>query len=214
MSFDAFIFSCDWNNYQDNVLTDREFKTVGAWALDSEKIKQVKFAYAYLTNSDKTVVKKFHINNWEHAREDKGYQEDWKVCFTFSHSEDVFFEWNSHPVQNPQYISSVEMDNLPRLNEEQIKVNLHKSEVTPKVAYYSSEGQKGKERVRKPRSSSTRSKTKMETTREKLVKVYNEKFKHIKFKDLSALSSLDQQVAEGQEPEVVLTNYFNSLENK
>ena len=214
MSFDAFIFSCDWSNYQDNVLTDREFKTVGAWALDSEKIKQVKFAYAYLTNSDKTVVKKFHINNWEHAREDKGYPDDWKVCFTFSHSEDVFFEWNSHPVQNPQYISSVEMDNLPRLNEEQIKVNLHKSEVTPKVAYYSSEGQKGKERVRKPRSSSSRSKTKMETTREKLVKVYNEKFKHIKFKDLSALSSLDQQVAEGQEPEVVLTNYFNSLENK
>ena len=214
MSFDAFIFSCDWNNYQDNVLTDREFKTVGAWALDSEKIKQVKFAYAYLTNSDKTVVKKFHINNWEHAREDKGYPDDWKVCFTFSHSEDVFFEWNSHPVQNPQYISSVEMDNLPRLNEEQVKINLHKSEVTPKVAYYSSEGQKGKERVRKPRSSSSRSKTKMETTREKLVKVYNEKFKHIKFKDLSALSSLDQQVAEGQEPEVVLTNYFNSLENK
>jgi hypothetical protein len=54
----------------------------------------------------------------------------------------------------------------------------------------------------------------METNREKLVKVYNDKFKHIKFKDLSALSSLDQQVAEGQEPEVVLTNYFNSLKKE
>jgi len=213
MTFDAFIFSCDWNNYQDNVLVDKESMTVGAWSLDSEKIKSVKYAYAYLTNSDKTVVKKFHINNWEHAREEKGYPEDWKVCFTFSKSEDVFFEWHSHPVQSPQYVSSSELDNLPRLNEEQIKVNLHKSEVTPKTPYHSPEF-KTRTRERKPRSSSTRSKTKMETNREKLVKVYNDKFKHIKFKDLSALSSLDQQVAEGQEPEVVLTNYFNSLKKE
>jgi len=85
--------------------------------------------------------------------------------------------------------------------------------VTPKTPYHSPEF-KTRTRERKPRSSSTRSKTKMETNREKLVKVYNDKFKHIKFKDLSALSSLDQQVAEGQEPEVVLTNYFNSLKKE
>ena len=140
-NFDGFIFSCDWDKYQDNILIDKESKTVGAWSLDREKIKQVKYAYAYLTNSDKTVVKKFHIDKWEDAQKDKGYAEDWKLCFVFSHSEDVFFEWNKDPVQAPRYVSSSELDNLPRLNEDEIKVHLRKSEVTPKVAYYSDEGE-------------------------------------------------------------------------
>jgi len=214
-NFDAFIFSCDWGNYQDNILIDKESKTVGAWSLDREKIKSVKYAYAYLTNSDKTVVKKFHVDKWEDAQKDKGYAEDWKLCFTFTHSEDAFFEWNSHPVQSPQYCSSVEMDNLPRLNEDQVKVHLRKSEITPKVAYHSNEMQK-KVRDKKPRGSGgtrTSRKLKVESTRDKLAKVYRDQFKErFKFTDLSAIPTLEKQVEEGLTPEVVLTNYFNSLE--
>jgi|TARA_B100000959_G_scaffold274958_1_gene327569 hypothetical protein len=210
-TFDAFIFACDWDKYQQNILIDKENKTIGEWSLDREKVKSVKYAYAYLTNSDKTVVKKFHIDKWEDAQKDKGYQSDWKLCFTYTHTEDSFFEWNSNPVQHPIYCSSVVLDNLPRLNEEQIKINLHKSEVTPKVAYHSEESQK-RFRERKPRSSNPRKRLKAETTREKLSKVYIDKFKDkFKFTDFSAIPKLEEQVEQGQEPEAVLTDYFNSL---
>lgn len=210
-NFDAFIFAVDWDKYQLNLLHDKENRTQGAWSLDREKIKSVKYAYAYLTNSDKTVVKKFTIEKWEDAQKEKDYPDDWKLCFIFSKAEDVFFEWNSDPVQAPRYCSSVEMDNLPRMSEEQIKINLHKSEVTPKVPYHSQENQK-RVRERKPRSSNPRKRLKAETTREKLSKVYRDKFKDKKITDLSVISTLEQQVEQGQEPEVVLTNYFNSLE--
>ncbi len=211
-TFDAFIFACDWDKYQENILHDKENLTVGAWSLDREKIKSVKYAYAYLTNSDKTVVKKFHINKWEDAVITKGYPEDWKLCFTYTHTEDTFFTWNSHPVQSPQYTNSTEMDNLPRLNEEELKANLHKSEITPKVAYHSDEGEKLR-RVRKPRTSNPRKRLVAESTREKLAKVYRDMFKDkFKFTDLSAIPSLEKQVDDGQEPETVLTNYFNSLQ--
>ena len=212
-NFDAFIFSCDWDNYQNNILKDKENKTVGEWSLDREKVKNVKYAYAYLTASDKTVVKKFHGLKWEDAQIDKGYRFDWKLCFTFTHSEDVFFEWNKDPVQAPRYVSSSELDNLPRLNEDEIKVHLRKSEVTPKVAYYSDEGEKER-KGRKPRGAGgIRRKLKAESTRDKLAKVYRDQFKEkFKFTDLSAIPTLEKQVEEGQTPEVVLTNYFNSLE--
>jgi len=210
-NFDSFIFAVDWDKYQLNLLHDKENRTQGAWSLDREKIKSVKYAYAYLTNSDKTVVKKFTIEKWEDAQKEKDYPDDWKLCFIFSKAEDVFFEWNSDPVQSPRYVSSVEMDNLPRMSEEQIKINLHKSEVTPKVAYHSPEYQK-RVRERKPRSSNPRKRLKAETTRDKLSKVYRDKFKDKKITDLSVIPTLEQQVEQGQEPEVVLTNYFNSLE--
>jgi len=212
-NFDGFIFSCDWDKYQDNLLIDKESKTVGAWSLDREKIKQVKYAYAYLTNSDKTVVKKFHIDKWEDAQKDKGYAEDWKLCFVFSHSEDVFFEWNKDPVQAPRYVSSSELDNLPRLNEDEIKVHLRKSEVTPKVAYHSDEGEKER-KGRKPRGAGgIRRKLKAESTRDKLAKVYRDEFKDkFKFTNLAVIPELEREVESGKTPQEVLTNYFNSLE--
>lgn len=90
-NFDAFIFAVDWDKYQLNLLHDKENRTQGAWSLDREKIKSVKYAYAYLTNSDKTVVKKFTIEKWEDAQKEKDYPDDWKLCFIFSKAEDVFF---------------------------------------------------------------------------------------------------------------------------
>ena len=211
MEEDAFIFSCDWDNYQNNILIDKEDRTVGAWSLDRNKIPYVKYGYAYLTNSDKTVVKKYYIEKWETAKKEKGYPDDWKVCLIFSKSEDVFFEWNGTPVQAPRYCKSSEMDNLPRMSEEQVKVNLLKSEKTPKVHYYSDEGQKIR-KERKPRSSNPRKRNYVLTARDKLTTVYKEQFKDRKFRDLSVLPELERKVEEGQEPAEVLTSYFNSLE--
>jgi hypothetical protein len=216
MEEDAFIFSCDWDNYQNNILIDKENRTVGAWNLDRNKLSYLKYGYAYLTNSDKTVVKKFHIEQFETAKKEKDYKEDWKVCFIFSKSEDVFFEWNGAPVQNPRYCKSSEMDNLPRMSEEQKKVNLLKSEKTPKVHYYSDEGQKirkeRKPRSSNPRSSNPRKRNYVQTSKEKLTSVYLEQFKDRKFTNLSVLPELEKRVDEGQEPAQVLTDYFNSLE--
>ncbi len=211
MEEDALIFSCDWNNYQQNILIDKENRTVGAWSLDRNKIQYLKYAYAYLTNSDKTVVKKFYIESFEDAKKEKNYQEDWKVCFIFSKSEDVFFEWNSDPIQAPRYVKSSEMDNLPRMSEEQKKINLLKSERTPKVAYHSSEAQKIR-RERKPRVSNPKKRNYVLTSRDKLTTIYQEKFKEKKFNDLSVLSELEKQVELGQDPEQVLMNYFSSIE--
>ena len=213
MEEDAFIFSCDWDKYQQNILIDKENRTVGAWSLDRNKIDNVKYAYAYLTNSDKTVVKKFHIEKWETAKKEKGYPDDWKLCFIFSKSEDVFFEWNRDPVQAPRYCKSSEMDNLPRISEEQKKVNLLKSEKTPKVPYHSEEGQKER-RDRKPRNSNPRKRNYGPTNLDKLTTVYMEQFKirQIKPPPPSVLPELEKRVAEGQEPVQVLTDYFNSLE--
>jgi hypothetical protein len=73
MEKDSLIFSCDWDNYQKNVLIDKEDRTVGAWAISPENMQKLKYAYAYLTNSDKTVVKKFHIEKFETAKIEKGY---------------------------------------------------------------------------------------------------------------------------------------------
>ena len=211
-NFDSFIFSCDWDNYQNNVLKDKENKTVGEWGLDREKLKSVKYAYAYLTNSNKTVVKKFHIDKLEDAKIEKGYRFDWKACFTFTHSEDVFFEWNRDPVQAPRYVNSNEMDLLPPMSEERKKMNLHKSEITPKVKYESVDGAEGTQRVR-VRGTGTRRKLQVESTRDKLAKVYRDQFKEkFKFTDLSAIPTLEKQVEEGLTPEVVLTNYFNSIQ--
>jgi len=46
--------------------------TIGEWSLDREKVKNVKYVYAYLTAPDKTVVKKFHGLKLKVAQIDKG----------------------------------------------------------------------------------------------------------------------------------------------
>jgi hypothetical protein len=47
---------------------------VEEWSLDREKVKNVKYVYAYLTSTDKIVVKKFHGLKLEVAQIDKGYR--------------------------------------------------------------------------------------------------------------------------------------------
>ena len=212
---DSLIFSCDWDNYQKNVLIDKEDRTVGAWTIAPENMQKLKYAYAYLTNSDKTVVKKFYIEKFETAKTEKGYKQDWKFCFIFSKSEDVFFEYNNNPVQAPRYESSEELDALPKLNYENKKIRLKKSEETPKVSYYSSEAQL--DRISKrPRKISSRQKNIKETTVDKLLKVKREKFADLKYKvsPPSDVDDLIRKVEHGENPEVVLKTYFDNKEIK
>ena len=201
---DSLIFSVTYENYQKNLLNDKEDKTLGQWEILKENFDQLKFAYAYLKGSNRTIVKKYHIQNFEYSNPEKGYDKDWKVCFVFSSSEDVFFEY-PYPgvVQGRQYKSSAVMDAAPALSPEEAKHRLEKSKNTP-VVEYTGEARK--------RSSSgrTRKKNIVMSTRDKIVKVYQEKFKGKKLKNPSDVENLVQQVDSGKEPEEVLNNYLNT----
>jgi len=105
------------------------------------------------------------------------------------------------------------LDALPRLNDEDKKVRLKKSEETPKVSYYSSEAQL--ERINKgPKKRSGRKKSIKETTVDKLLKVKREKFSDFKYK-VSPPSDVDElikKVEQGENPEDVLKVYFDNKE--
>jgi hypothetical protein len=98
------------------------------------------------------------------------------------------------------------MENSPRLKQGDIEVRLKQSENTPDTDYSTKVTKTGEKK-------SGRRKGHILSPRDKLVSVYTEKFKHKKFSDFTQLQELEKQVEEGQEPETVLTNYFNSLDN-
>ena len=172
-----------------------------------ENFNKLKFAYVYLKGSSKMIVKKYHIEKFEYANKEKGYDKDWRVCFVFSKSEDVFFEYPyDSSVQGRQYRSSQTMDNSPRLEQGDVEVRLKQSENTPDTDYSTKVTKTGEKK-------SGRRKGHILSPRDKLVSVYTEKFKHKKFSDFTKLQELEKQVEEGQEPETVLNNYFNSIDN-
>ena len=110
----SLIFSVTYENYINNVLNDKENKTLGQWKITPEMVEQLKYAYAYLTNSNQMIVKKYEIEFFEHGNEEKGYNnnED-KYCFVFKNTEDVFFEYPYSAVQGLHYRNNDEMDALP-----------------------------------------------------------------------------------------------------
>ena len=87
----SLIFSVTYENYMNNVLNDKENKSLGQWRIAPEMIDELKYAYAYLTSSDKMIVKKYEIDHFEYESTEKGYEDKGKYCFVFKNSEDVFF---------------------------------------------------------------------------------------------------------------------------
>jgi hypothetical protein len=205
---DSLVFSVTYTNYINNIKNDKENRTQGMWGIVPENFNKLKYAYVYLKGSTKMIVKKYHIENFEYAKKEKGYDKDWLVCFVFSKSEDVFYEYPyDSVVQGRQYRSSQTMDNSPRLEQGDIEVRLKQSENTPDTDYSTKVIKTGEKKSGRKRKGHILS------PRDKLVSVYNEKFKHKKFNDFSKISELEEQVQQGQEPETVLTDYFNSLDN-
>ena len=111
----SLIFSITYENYMNNVLNDKENKTLGQWKIIPEMVDQLKYAYAYLTNSNQMIVKKYEIECFEYENADKGYDHKGKYCFVFKNSEDVFFEYPYSPVQGRHYRNNDEMDALPKI---------------------------------------------------------------------------------------------------
>ncbi|MDA0870874.1 MAG: hypothetical protein O3B39_04250 [Proteobacteria bacterium] len=200
---DSLVFSVTYENYQNNILNDKENKTLGQWEILKENFGRLKFAYAYLKGSERMIVKKYQILNFEYSNIEKGYDKDWKVCFVFSSSENVFFEYPySGVVQGRQYKNSTVMDASPKLSAEEVQRRLDKSKNTPVVNYV------GEKRTRT--SSGSRKRNVKFSTRDRIVKIYQEKFKDKKLKKLSDVDMLIQQVEGGKEPEDVLASYFQA----
>jgi hypothetical protein len=210
-TIDSVIFSVTYDNYQKNIKNDREHRTVGEWAIVPGNFQKIKYGYTYLKGSDKMVVKKFHIQNFEYSKKEKGFNTDWKVCFVFSHSEDMFFEFPYNPVQSRQYVSSSVLDGLPRLLQDEINRRLDKSRLTPVVEYTTISRPP---RQRKFGDRPIRSRKVIETTREKIFKVYQEKFSNHKNVNFRDVNTLIQKVDSGSDIEFVLNEYFASKEKK
>ena len=104
----SLIYSVSYENYQNKILTDKENKTQGSWNISPEMIGELKYAYVYLKNSEKMIVKKYEIEHFELNDTSKGYNDKDKQCFIFKKSENVFFEYPYGFIQGRHYASSSE----------------------------------------------------------------------------------------------------------
>ena len=77
------MFSVTYENYEKNILKDKENKTLGAWSISYEMTQELKYAYVYLKNSEKMIVKKYEIERFERSNVSKGYKDEDKQCFIF-----------------------------------------------------------------------------------------------------------------------------------
>ena len=50
----SLMYSVTYENYQKNILNDKENRTQGSWNISSEMTHELKYAYVYLKNSEKT----------------------------------------------------------------------------------------------------------------------------------------------------------------
>ena len=62
----SLIFSVTYENYMNNVLNDKENKSLGQGRIAPEMIDELKYAYVYVTSSDKMIVKKYEIGHFEY----------------------------------------------------------------------------------------------------------------------------------------------------
>ena len=123
----SLIFSVTYENYMNNILNDKENKSLGQWKIDPEMIDQLKYAYAYLTNSNQMIVKRYEIDHFEYESVEKGYDQKDKYCLIFNKSEDMFFEYPNSPVQGRHYGNDEELYALPRIDKSEADSRLEAS---------------------------------------------------------------------------------------
>ena len=188
---DSIVFSSLYENYKTYIKDDNPKKKLGMWEIEEERLKTLIYAYVYLTDCGGMIVRKYNILSFE---KDKTVLN--KHHFYFEKGEDFFVQYPYGTVQGHHYIFSSKLENLPRLENSEINQRMNKSE-SAKM-----------DKIR-------RKKINIINSREILSKIYNEKYLPRKKRiNLPDLTILDKQVDAGQDPYVVLENYFNSLESK
>ena len=119
---DSIVFSVTYQNYADNIQSDRKDKVLGQWSIIPEREEHLKYAYVYLKDSDKMIVKKYEIESIFPTTDD----ERWDItkgrkCFSFKSSENVFFEYPGVPVQARQYGYSSKLDAEKKLSDAEVE---------------------------------------------------------------------------------------------
>ena len=126
----SLIYSVSYENYQNKILTDKENRTQGSWKISPEMVEEIKYAYVYLKNSEKMIVKKYEIEHFELNDLSKGYNDEDKQCFVFKKSENAFFEYPHGVIQGRHYRNDEDLDKLPRLDQSEIDRRLEHSRTT------------------------------------------------------------------------------------
>jgi len=126
----SLIYSVNYENYQNVILTDKKNMTQGSWNISPDMVGELKYAYVYLKNSEKMIVKKYEIEHFELNDTSKGYNNEDKRCFVFKKSEDVFFEYPHGIIQGRHYRNNEDLDKLPRLDQSEIDIRLKNARTT------------------------------------------------------------------------------------
>ena len=192
-NIDSFIWSTTYERYERNIKKDREDKRLGQWNLHEDKIKNLKYSYVYLKDSENLIVKKYKIEKFEKSGFDKDFNDPEKWCFIFSESEDFFVD---HPtvVQGRQYGSSLEIDNFkkPSLSERVARLNQSKN-------VNSSEGKA------KPKKSGIN-----DPVLNQLAKLYKEKFPEKKLPSPKIVNEMVKKHQEGESLEKIIDDHIPS----
>ena len=191
MSEDTIVFSSLYTNYETYLKNDHPNKRHGIWKIEKERLDKLKYAYVYLTDSGGMIVRKY-----KNIRFEQDSKVTDKFHFYYEKGEDFFIQYPFGIVRKHHYVFSSQLENIPRLETSEIHTRLDNSMKT---------------KMDKTR----REKIIRISAREKLFKVYQINYlpqgQRVGFVDAKMLVKL---VDEGQEPDAVLANYFNNLENK
>ena len=189
-NLDSFIWSSTYERYEKNILKDKQDKKLGQWNLDEDKINNLKYSYVFLKDTGGLIVKKYTIEKFEKSGFDKDFKDPNKWCFTFSESEDFFVEYPK-VVQGRQYGSSLELDNLKKLSDNEVKNRLNQSK-----NINSSEGKQ------KPKTSGVKS-----SIRNKLSEAWQKIHKDKKLPKAQIVSEWVKRCEKGEDPETVVKSY-------
>ena len=187
---DSFIWSTTYERYERNIKKDREDKRLGQWNLHEDKIKNLKYSYVYLKDSGNLIVKKYKIEKFEKSGFDKDFNDPEKWCFIFSESEDFFAEYPK-VVQGRQYGSSLELDNLKKFPDNEVRIRLNQSK-----NINSSEGKQ------KPKTSGVKS-----PIRNKLSEAWQKIHKDKKLPNAQIVSEWVKKCEQGEDPEAIIKSF-------
>ena len=115
---DSIVFSVTYKNYLENIATDREDKILGQWNIIKDREKHLKFAYAYLKDSEKMIIKKYEIESIFPTTDDTRWDiTKNRKAFKFKSSADTQFEYPGPQVQGRHYRYSSELDSVFKLSD-------------------------------------------------------------------------------------------------
>ena len=185
---DCMIVSSAYETYKKNIEFDRPDKTLGQWHIKKEYIPHIKFVYVYLNFSGQMLVKKYEVEEFEHSKKEKGWNNPIKYSFIFKKSEDIQKLYDE-VVQGRHYRTSKEIENMKDIDDKDLDWRFKQAS--------------------EAKSDYVHKEKKNKTSQELLAEAKNIHFhdKTVAFQDVKMLI---EKVENGEDVKTVLENYFTS----